>query len=808
MSINRYDLVTRHNPKLSAVDISSPLSVGNGDFVFTADVTGMQSLAAEYADTFPLCTMSHWGVHTLPSDHPRYQSLGNQPGKQATGVRQGGTPTGGATEPGVSFAKPAADVTASSAGHSASSEGRPVMSEQNTYTLADLSQTVYPYRHRTVAYPVHCAPGEEAIYTWLRENPHRANLAGIALLYKGQAITSAQLSNISQELDLYTGVIHSNYSIADTTGANRTDCSVQTACDGDSDTVAFRIDSEGLSENLTVCISFPFGSPEKSGGVFPAPEEDGEEVILFPTEDAFYSGFSDITQILTLRRRQNNDSYYVTLSTENGTIEPGPVPHSYCIRTFGDTTLSFAVSFALHAAPAPQDFETVSYRSAVVKKKFWESGAAIDFSKCKAPEAKELERRIILSEYLLSIQAAGSLPPAETGLTCNSWYGKFHLEMHPWHAAWLPLWGHGDLLKKSLIWYEKHLPEARENAKKNGFAGARWPKMVGENGTDSPSVIAPLLIWQQPHLILLCELLYQTEKSIDKQKEMLTHYFPLLKETADFMADFAVYNPGKDVYELLGPMIPAQECHKPKDTKNPTFEAEYWYYGLKTAAKWGERLEMLAPDAWKTLENRNTAPVSPNHVSGRLSDTSGNTVLRADVATSCHTWHTVADKLILPSPDANGCYPAHEDCPDTFTSYNKDHPSMLCAYGLLDTGRLQPEVAANTLRKVEACWDYNSLWGWDFAVLAMTALRLGDRLHALSLLLSDTPKNRYVTNGHNNQEGDSSLPLYLPGNGSLLLALAMFAGGFPGAKSCGGFPKDGMWEGIKIEGFFTSDLHN
>ncbi|MBQ8799700.1 MAG: glycoside hydrolase family 65 [Lachnospiraceae bacterium] len=790
MSINRYNLVTRHNPKLSAVDFSSPLSVGNGDFVFTADVTGLQSLSAEYRETFPLCTMAHWGVHTLPATHARYLKKEPQPANQPSGVRQGGTPTQTTKQSGISFAGPAASAQPTGCDGTACT----------VYTLSELSHTAYPYLDRTVTYPVHCAPGEEPIYTWLRENPHRANLAEIGLRLNGQAVTSARLSNISQELDLYTGVIHSTYSIGDTAGMLFSDCSVKTVCDGDSDTVAFQITSDALPDELTVCIAFPFGSPEKSGGIFPAPDEDQEELILYPTENSFFSEFSDLTQVLTLRRRQNNDSYFVTISTENGTIEPGPVPHTYCIRSLGDTTLSFAVSFDKNNPPVPQEFETVSYRSAVVKKKFWETGAAIDFSRCKDPQAKELERRMILSEYLLSIQSAGSLPPPETGLTCNSWYGKFHLEMHPWHAAWLPLWGHGDLLKKSLTWYELHLPEARENAAKNGFAGARWPKMVGETGMDSPSVIAPLLIWQQPHLIFMCELLYQTEQDEEKKKELLLRYFPLLKETADFMADFGVYDSEKDVYVLLGPMIPAQECHKPADTKNPTFEAEYWYYGLKTAAKWGERLE--------SFQNNNAASDSLSVSSDHCRDTAKDNRIPPDstgIVTSVRTWNTVADKLYVPSPDKNGLYPAHENCPDTFTKYNEDHPSMLCAYGLLYTGRLDRNIAANTLGKVEDCWDYNSLWGWDFAVLAMTALRLGDCEHALSLLLSDTPKNRYVTNGHNNQEGDSSLPLYLPGNGSLLLALAMFAGGFPGAKQHAGFPKNGLWDDIEIEGFDTKD---
>jgi len=81
--------------------------------------------------------------------------------------------------------------------------------------------------------------------------------------------------------------------------------------------------------------------------------------------------------------------------------------------------------------------------------------------------AGELERQIVLSQYLTAIQCAGSLPPQETGLTCNSWFGKYHLEMHWWHAHFAA-WGRTALL-------------------------------------DSPSPIGELLIWQQPHPISLRE---------------------------------------------------------------------------------------------------------------------------------------------------------------------------------------------------------------------------------------------------------------------------------------------------------------
>src|SRR5437764_3320449 len=67
--IDRKALVTRHNPILRKFDPTSPLSVGNGEFAFTADVTGLQTFAEAYATDpkhTPLCTMSQWGWHTSP----------------------------------------------------------------------------------------------------------------------------------------------------------------------------------------------------------------------------------------------------------------------------------------------------------------------------------------------------------------------------------------------------------------------------------------------------------------------------------------------------------------------------------------------------------------------------------------------------------------------------------------------------------------------------------------------------------------------------------------------------------------------
>lgn len=69
--------------------------------------------------------------------------------------------------------------------------------------------------------------------------------------------------------------------------------------------------------------------------------------------------------------------------------------------------------------------------------------------------------------------------------------------------------------------------------------------------------------------------------------------FGLVKETADFMADFAVENRENGEYDLLPPIIPAQERHAPRDTVNPAFEVEYWRFGLSIAVNWAKRKKSL-----------------------------------------------------------------------------------------------------------------------------------------------------------------------------------------------------------------------
>ena len=63
--IDRKALVERHNPLVTSVDTLASLSVGNGHFAFTTDVTGLQTFPEYYRHGVPLGTQSEWGWHSF-----------------------------------------------------------------------------------------------------------------------------------------------------------------------------------------------------------------------------------------------------------------------------------------------------------------------------------------------------------------------------------------------------------------------------------------------------------------------------------------------------------------------------------------------------------------------------------------------------------------------------------------------------------------------------------------------------------------------------------------------------------------------
>ncbi|MCL1999321.1 MAG: hypothetical protein FWG65_11195 [Turicibacter sp.] len=647
--MNREKLVRRHCPHLEEIDLSSPLTVGNGGFAFTADITGFQTLYGTYEKAFPLCCMAEWAWHTTP--------------------------------------------------RTAAEEG-------------DLIMTEYAHAGRTVRYPVEQKVGNEGVYNWLRHNPHKFNLARVFLVSDGREIKADDVAAISQTLDIFEGRLESRFEV------NGTAVKVETICDFESDTLGFSVETDG---DFSVRIAFPYGHHGMAASNWNSTNSDKH--------------FSVLRQNSIVR---NMDNICYSVGVCGGEIAKIT---EHVFEIFGG---EFTLNFSKCEKNADEKntnnvltFAALKERTAATWSDFWLKCGLVDFSQSADLRAAELERRVILSLYLCRIQSCGALPPAETGLTLNSWYGRFHLEMHAWHSAFWAFFGCSELLERSLGWYKAVLPKARANAQFNGFAGARWQKQCCPDGTDSPSPIAPLLIWQQPHILYMLDLVAELG---GKGREFLADFWEIVKETADFMCDFAHFekNGENERFCLVAPIIPAQEEHDPKIVKNPTFELEYWRYGLKIAMKWAEKLEIEIDKSWRTVYNK------------------------------------IADL-----PHDGEVYLAHENCPTTFVEFNRDHPSMVAALGLLPQDRADAVIMRRTLERVVECWEMDTMWGWDFAMMAMTAARLGEAELAVDLLLLDTPKNAYVASGNNFQRTREDLPLYLPGNGSLLLAVAAIVGRLP-----------------------------
>jgi len=690
--INRKKVLEKYNPHYKKLNKNAPLSVGNGAFCFTADFTGLQTFYNEYSadkDAFPLCTMTEWGWHSYP------------------------------------------------------------------YNLqTKLRLTPFDTFGRTVYYACDDAEQEE-LFKKIRVNAHKFHLGKIGFEHSDKTLSFNNCEPVNQTLSLWEGILFSEFKIEDE------NIKTKTFVHPYEDTVYIRICSPLLKERkLQLNITFPYASHKKTGADFSANELHNTKVFYKNTSRHERKNAESTDKNKDKKRQQRqicidrllDDTFYKVFISGFGfttTVEE----KQHIIRLFPyDDCIEFCVGFNQQEINSQCD----SFDEAEIKcKNFWESrwssGGFMDFSGSADSRAYELERRIILSQYLISIQNSGKIPPAETGLSCNSWYGKFHLEMLFWHNAYLALWGRTEELKKSLEYYKKILPTAKEIASSQGFHGARWPKMCDPSAKNTPSSVAVFLIWQQPHPIMFAELIWRVEKN----DAILREYREIVIETAEFIKSFFHWDGNRFI--LGPPFIPAQERHDPKNVLNAAFELEYFRFALQKADEWLERLG----------EQKRYDEIIKN--------------------------------MSLPAVK-DGVYLAHENCPDTFTRlpFYTDHPSMLMMYGVLTSEKIDPEKMSATLDMVLSIWDKKTFYGWDFPMMAMTACRLGRYKDALEILLMDSPKNTWLENGHNMQEGDDALPCYLPGNGGLLLAAAMLAAGY-GDKEGSSFP-DGF--NVKFENIF------
>lgn len=682
--IDRQRLVQRHSIQVTAWDSLASLSVGNGRFAFTTDITGLQSFPDAYAKGVPLGTQSEWGWHSFPN--PEQLALSE-------------------------------------------------------------SFKTYHFNGKPAAYAIQWKESgrPKRASDYFRQNLHRLQLGNIGLeilLKNGSVYKLSDIQRAQHSLDLWTGKIQARFNVEGHW------IELTTYCDQEQDVIATRIQSDLIRlGRLRIRLQFPYPTGEWTdrGNRWDQADQHWSKVVAQSPSSA------------TIQRTLDTNAYFVRASWKTKATFKEDKPHRFLITPQQSDVFECSVGFdSKRSSDLLPAYDAVKTSNERAWPAFWRSGAAVDFSGSTDLRANELERRVVLSQYLTKIQCSGKQPPQETGLTYNSWYGKPHLEMHWWHGVHFALWGRPQLLENSMSWYRQAAPLAKSIAERQGYQGIRWQKMTDPEGREAPSSVGSFLIWQQPHFIYFAELLYQTRA----QQSTLDAYADLVFQTADFMASYAFYDSTTGRFRLGPGVIPAQERFVAVETADPTFELVYWHWALNTAQQWRVRLGLPRKADWDLVLKGLANP-------------------------------TVQDGMYLFAGSAQDSY--------NNPRYRTDHPAVLGALGMLPrTSLIQLDTMRKTLDWIMKNWTWHETWGWDFPMVAMTAARLGMPELAVDALMMPIQTNTYLVNGHNYQ--DDRLTLYMPGNGGLLAAVALMCTGDRYTKVLNpGFPSRG-WK-VRWEGF-------
>ncbi|MBO0324094.1 hypothetical protein J0X14_17425 [Muricauda sp. CAU 1633] len=153
--IDREAVFNRHTVHINEVDTLNSLSLGNGRFAMTMDVTGLQTFPEAYKKGVSLGTQSEWGWHSFPTEKK---------------------------------------YTIEQTLDSLESHGRKV-----------------PY---AVQWPQNSPQGEAANY--LRQNPHRIHLANVGWYIEkedGSHVSISDIKEIDQQLNMWKGELTSNFQV-------------------------------------------------------------------------------------------------------------------------------------------------------------------------------------------------------------------------------------------------------------------------------------------------------------------------------------------------------------------------------------------------------------------------------------------------------------------------------------------------------------------------------------------------------------------------------------------------------------------
>jgi len=586
-------------------------------------------------------------------------------------------------------------------------------------------------------------PEDPEISGWLKWNPHRVHLGRIGFILlkeDGAQAIEQDLYGTKQNVDLWTGLVSSTFTIEGKT------VEVKTSCHSKRDVIGVEIRSELITEGrIKIFFDFPYAN-DKGFTAF---------VGDYDADGLHESSFRQVRKkLVSITHNMDDLTYNVNVSWDGEAEFSHKEGHMYVLSPSEGKRLSFTADFRKEGPCHRNCAAKVEKSQRNGWKKFWTSGAAVDFSGSRDPRWVELERRVVLSQYLMRLNESGLLPPQEEGLVNNGWHGRFHWEMIWWHGAHWALWNRQQYCGY-LETYNKFMPEAVERAKSEGRRGAKWPKCTGDFNREWPCAPHAMLCWQQPHPIWFAEMDWRTkpsQKTLDKWKDVVV-------ATADYMADYVFWDETRQEYVIGPPVVAVSENTDPLTTVNPVFELSYFRYGLRTALAWAERLGMTAERTQK--------------------------------------WKNVLEKL-SPLPIEDGCYKTAESMQNMWTDFNFEHPALTGIFGWLPGDGVDREIFHDTFYKVMDKWQMDRIWGWDYPMMAMAAARLGDPETAVNLLTCTEHKFNFDAHGL----ADTWPFPYFPANGGLLSATAMMCGGWDEGPDvpAPGFPQDGNWT-VKFEGF-------
>ena len=582
-------------------------------------------------------------------------------------------------------------------------------------------------------------PKTDEIRQWMFDNPHVMNLGRLRLCRgNGVELKPNEISNLARTLDLWSGVQTSRYQIG-----GEWVC-VETCVHPTRDAIVVRIESPLIARGeLQVALDFPYPSLENGAWVGDFKQRNGNK-----TKISFCSkSRADFV------RQVDTTTYYTSLGWSAGCqfITPTNTTQENILSARGTNRLEFICAFSPTSVSGKLPMVAAAFeQTATHWKHFWSTGGAIDLSGSKDSRWFELERRIVLSQYELAAQSAGSFPSSEAGLMeIDPWRGQFHMEMVWWHLAHYALWDRWPMAEQALGCYERFTPAARALAAQLGYVGLKWPKSVGPEGRSAPWVGNQVLLWKQPHPIFFAELDYRLHPTTATLEKWTNVVFG----TAEHMADYPTLDPKTGIYSLAFDMPPSEKAI----WSDTVFDLAYWRWGLDQAQVWRKRLGLARNRRWDEVRTN-----------------------------------------LAPMPVSDGVFVDYQGYTNTYTTTASGHPDPIGVFGMLSSIEgVDTETAHRTVMKVWATWNWDNTWGWDFPWMAMAAARTGEPQIAVEALLKNSARNHFDQRGVNT---GGPCP-YLPGNGGLLYAVAMMAAGWDGcpARPAPGFPDDGSWS-VKWEG--------